>query len=146
MRSQMNLKKGHAMDEEKVRLADHLHQELKEKFYSVSNAALNKGIPYERLKQAIRRNCFNEADLHILCPDQSVAELSAKFEFRLARGYESLGPRSREPLPSLPMVVTMSLDEEDILFINQNKAVADRVARAIREECRKLRKFFEGAT
>lgn len=69
------------MHDSKRQLSDHLRETLTEKFSSVSQASVLLGIPYERLKKAIRENRFNAADLAVLMPDRTAASLSAEYSY-----------------------------------------------------------------
>lgn len=78
------------MPSEKPDLNQFLREKLNEKFGSLRRAAETVGMPYERLRMALRRNTFNLDDLDALCShleDVSSEELSAGYSFDEARSY-----------------------------------------------------------
>lgn len=119
-------------------LAPVLRERLLREYGNLVQAASGLDTSYDRLKKCLQRNRFSDTDLKMLFPEKSRWELGQLYTFSTARR----NGESKERILTSSVLLVSGLDEADLLLIRENKAVAEKITRMIREECTRIRQIL----
>lgn len=131
----------------KILLGDYVKRELTSKYGSVAAASEMLGFSYDRLKKMCSRNTFNVDDIKVLFPEDSFETVQERFSFKRGRASNknrkwSQGGGTINSAKFLGLLFGEKLDKDDIAFIRENRAVAERLTNLVHKECIRLRSLF----